>query len=244
MKLRGGAARGWLAGGALCLSVMAPQWAQEGSGQVNGTVLDKNKKGIAGLSVAAIGQPGTTIYGTSTDEGGRYALKGLEASTYSVIVYQHGGGTTRKDSIRVRPLFRSIVDFNVVGTAAPGTIPALEATSAEQAAGAPSLICALSGPDRAPVTDARVSLTPVEGSGQLRRGRTGPQGECKLDEIPAGTYRIVAKAPGFITWGLAPVPLSGSGALKLVLSLAPFPMGFEGTLDDLLVPTDPIPPTK
>ena len=47
---------------------------------------------------------------------------------------------------------------------------------------------------------------------------------------------------GFITWSLGPAAMKEPGSLKVTLLLVPFPMNFEGTLEDKLVPADPIPP--
>ena len=259
--LRAGFAHRYIAA-ALLAAVLLPAGpsarAQEGVGQVNGTVLDKDRKGVAGLAMALIPKTGPTISGTTTDESGRYAFKGLAADTYSVLMRLPSGGVARKDGIRVRPLFRSIVDFNVATDVPAGSIPAPLAAappsvaapgSTAPAPGDPpgdagfSLACALAGPDREPVPDAVVTLTPVSGRGRLRRARTGPDGGARIDDVPAGDYRIAARAAGFMSWSLGPIALSGPGGLRLSLSMVPFPMGFPGTLEDLLIPAEPIPPS-
>ena len=252
----------------------AAAFAQDAVGQVNGTVLGKDRKGVPGLTVAAI-PPSGGLYGTSTDEGGRYGFKGLEASTYSIVVVLPDGGISRKDGIRVRPLFRSIVDFNI-GTDATGpSLPALELAAAAGTGGrsvpvagrtdgaavadanapaaaqptpdqapAASIACLVLGADRAAAPDAAITLTPVGGAGQLRRGRTDPDGRCLIPGVSSGTYRLSVRTPGFITWSLGPLPIKSSGGFKLSLLLVPFPLGFEGTLEDKLVPADPIAPAK
>ncbi|HZI94803.1 MAG TPA: carboxypeptidase-like regulatory domain-containing protein [Patescibacteria group bacterium] len=228
-------------------------FAQEAVGQVNGTVLGKDRKGVAGLTVAAI-PPTGGLYGTSTDEGGRYGFKGLAASTYSIVVVLPDGGISRKDGIRVRPLFRSIVDFNIGTDAAGASLPALETAVDANAPAQPppdpsapnaaSIACLVVGADRAAAPDAAVTLTPVGGAGQLRRGRTDPDGRCLIPGVPAGAYRISVRTPGFISWSLGPLPIKTSGGFKLSLLLVPFPLGFEGTLEDKLVPADPIAPAR
>ena len=224
-------------------AIPAPPARQEPIGQVNGTVFDQSQKGIVGLPVALIPQAGAVIHGTSTENGGRYAFKGLEAGTYSVILSLPAGGALRKDGIRIRPLFRSIVDFTLAAETPQSSLPSVEAQAGgEGSAAALSLSCMLLGSDRAAVPDALVTLTPVEGQGRFRRCRTGSAGECAIADLPAGRYRISAKAPGFLTWSLGPLALKGSGPLTLSLTLVPFPMGFEGAIEDLLIPADPIPP--
>jgi hypothetical protein len=215
-------------------------------GQVNGAVFDKDHKGLPGLTVAAIASGASHLHGTSTDEGGRYAFKGLESGTYSIILAQSGGGVARKDAIRVRPLFRSIVDFSLTARLQPGELPAPEPSASAQVGGAESLTISwiLQGRDREPVPDATVTITPVQGAGGLQRCRTDGDGTCALNGVAPGVYRMSAKAPGYMTWSLAPVPLRGSGALRVSLLLVPFPMGFEGSVEDLLIPADPIPSGK
>jgi len=220
-----------------------------GIGQVHGTVFDKDRKGVAGLTVALIPASGSTLYGTTTDSDGRYAFKGLDTDTYTVMVARAAAPGIRKDGIRVRALFRSIVDFNLatdppaqaIPVPHPATPPA-DGDPADRAA-AVSLACALTGPDGEPVPDASITLTPVEGAGSLRRARTDPGGECRLDDVPEGSYRVLASAPGFINWGIGPVTLAEPGNMKLALTLTAYPMGFHGTLEDLLIPADPVPPS-
>ncbi len=220
----------------------APALAQA-VGQINGTLYNAGRKGVAGLSVVVVAQPGPHIYGTTSDQAGRYLLKGLEAGTYGVAVAAPAG-VARKDAIRVRPLFRSIVDFTV-----PADLQAAAPPAPEPAASAPdpgsqeiAIACLVTDREREPIADATILLTPVEGAGRPRRGRTGADGRCRLEEVPPGAYRIAARAPGFMSWSHGPFDVRKPGELRLSLTLVTFPMGFEGTLDDLLIPVDPIPP--
>jgi hypothetical protein len=98
------------------------------------------------------------------------------------------------------------------------------------------------GPDQKPIPEASVMVLPVDGAGTSRRGRTDGSGKGLLSDIAPGTYRILVRAPGFVTWYLGPVPLMGPGDRKLMLTMAAFPLGFQGTLEDLLIPMEPIPP--
>ena len=211
-------------------------------GQVNGTVLGANRKGITGASVALIPKTGRVIYGTSTGGDGRYAFKGLGADVYSVVVILPEGGVARKDGIRVRALFRSIVDFNLVSDLVNATLPPLPASEQADPNAAFSFSATLSGPDRQPSPDAAVSLIPVDGDGIMQRCLTKVEGTCVMREVPDGTYRISARAPGFMTWTLGPIAFKDSGDMGFTLALVNFPMGFRGGFEDLLVPTEPIPP--
>ncbi len=286
MKLGHGVRRARLAlpaAAILAVVLAAPAGAQVG--QVNGTLTDVNRKPISGASVALIPKQSPTIYGTSSGEDGRYSFSGLPTDIVSVVVLPPGRtGRARKDGIRVRALFRSIVDFDLAETATsdapvpspamvvpapaappetepapappeaesppepPETEPTLAAAEGERPPQSPhpaatsSLSCTVLGPNQKPVTEASVMVLPAQGEGTPRRGRTDGAGACRLSDIAPGTYRILVRAPGFVTWYLGPVPLENTGDLKLLLTMAAFPLGFEGTLEDLLVPMEPIPP--
>jgi len=235
-----------------CIAAVTPAGAApQGIGQVHGTVFDEDRAGVAGLTVALIPDNGPTLYGTSTDMDGRYEFKGLDADVYTVLVVKPTGVIYRKDGIRVRALFRSIVDFHL-GTDAPSTsIPVPHAvtgsgTDGDPASASPdlSIACALTGPEREPVPDAIVTVTPMNGTGALRRGLTDAGGACSLTGVPQGAYRLAARAPGFINWEIGPVTLDQPGGMSLSLTLTPYPMGFAGTVEDLLIPSDPVPPEK
>ena len=221
-----------------------PGLMQEPIGQVNGSVFDQTRKGGGGRPVAVIPQSGGVIHATSTENGGRYAFKGLEAGIYTVVLSVPARGVLRKDAIRIRPLFRSIVDFTLVTDTPAGALPTVMAAAVDGAgAGAALTIRAtLVGQDRSPIPDALVTMTPVGGEGKFGRCRTGPDGVCAPGELVEGTYRISAEAPGFITWGIGPLPIKGAGSVRLALTLVPFPMGFEGTLEDLVIPIAPTAP--
>lgn len=307
----------------LCLAATTPGAAAVpgvGIGQVNGTVFDSARKGVPGLSVAVIPEDGRALYGTSTDADGRYGVRGMPPGLYSVIVAVPGGGV-RKDAIRIRPLFRSIVDFNLApqptavdlpgltagpvttpgqpaapaplspsspagipgpwgdlgqdpgsgksGAPAPpadgasgppsapgggevfggqpaetGEPPAASAARPEAADGHPegmAITWVLKGPEQISAPDAWVAAIPAGGEGHLRRDRTRPDGGTRLEGVAPGTYSLLVKAAGFMTWRLGPLPLKGDGELAVTMSLIPYPMGFKGTIEDVLIPFDPIP---
>jgi hypothetical protein len=227
---------------ALALLLPAPAVAQVG--QVNGTILSHDRQAVAGASVALIPQNSSIIYGTSTGKDGRYAFKGLAADTYSVVVLPLGGGVARKDDIKVRALFRSIVDFNLAADGNEATLPPPAGPADGEGAGPFAFSCELTDPSRDAIPDATVVLLPVEGDGEMRHDRTAVDGRCRNGSVPGGIYRIAAKAPGFISWSIGPVALRGLTELELALSMEAFPMGFRAGVEDLLIPPEPIPPPE
>jgi len=227
----------------------APPPALPGAGplasQVSGQVLDTKGKGVAGLSVAAIPESGAWLYGTTTDDGGRYAFKGLQTSTYGIMVALPTKSVLRKDGVRVRPLFRSIVDFRTAD-APPRAASALPPVIASSEQGVLAVGLIVNAVDRSPVPDALITMTPMEMdgtvSGAVQLARSGLDGLAQLPEVPSGGFRLAVRMPGMITWGMGPLDLRGSGPIALRLTMTPYPLGFEGTIEDLLIPLDPIPP--
>jgi len=233
-----------LAAGCICLMCLmgatSPAHAQVG--QVNGTVTGKDGRPVTGAAVALIPQETPTLYGTTTGEDGRYAFSGLPTDAFSVVVITPHGALSRKDGIRVRALFRSIVDFDMTQIAPETTVPSPPAGADTGAGTTSTIVCRVQGAARQPVPDALVWVFPVGEAGSAQRIRTNPDGECRVEAIPPGTYRLLVIAPGFVTWELGPVAMVEPGQRSLLLSLQPFPMGFDGRLIDMLVPMEPIAP--
>jgi len=227
---------------AVFLAAGGTAWAQ--IGQVNGTVLRADRTPVVGASVALIPKVSHVIWATSTAQDGRYAFKGLAADTYSVVVMIPGGGAVRKDGIRVRALFRSIVDFNLQSDPMDAGLPPLPPVEEAQREPTFTFSATLINPEREPSPDALVTLIPIAGDGAIARCQTKADGACELAGVPEGTYRISARAPGFMTWTLYPVVFKGTGDIEFDLALVAFPMGFRGSFEDLLVPTEPVPPAE
>src|SRR5262245_46185619 len=132
--------------------------------QVGGQVLDGRGKGVAGLPVAAIPQSGGWLYGTTTDEGGRYTFKGLQTNTYGIVVVLPTAALLRKDGVRVRPLFRSIVDFRTTD-ALPMAATTIPPVTVSDQAGSLEMACMVMSADRTPVPDALITMTPMDAGG-------------------------------------------------------------------------------
>lgn len=214
------------------------------SGRISGTVLTEGRELVQGASVAAIADGGRALFGSSTDERGRYAVKSLQRSTYSVLVTNPGGGILRKDNVRVRPLFRNLVDFI---TEAPTGLPGVyrHPLPVGMADGETlHLTGELVTPENVGIAEAWVTVTGLSDESQSMRARTDVEGRFRLLNVPAGHYRIHAQALGHITWSLGPILLLGGEETTLNLILLPFPLGHQESLEDLVVPVEPAAPER
>jgi len=211
-------------------------------GQVSGTVMSQARQPLRGVSVALIPAGGGALYGTSTGEGGRYALRDLGSGTYSVLVMDPGGSILRKERVNVRPLFRNLVDFLTEPAGSPRPhIPNLPPPEGGASATL-DLTGSLITVDGAPIPEAWLIVAPTGAEAPSLRARTDAEGRFRLLRVPAGSYRITARALGHVTWSLGPLPLEAGKDVGLRLTLLPFPLGHPENPEDLLVPVEPVPP--
>jgi len=212
------------------------------SGQVSGSIFTPARKPVQGASVAVMNEAGSSIHGSSTNERGRYAIKSLESATYAVLVMDPGGNVLRKENVNVRPLFRNLVDFVTEPAGSPSAhhhvFDAPESPPSEL-----ELNGTLVDEAGQPVPEAWVVLTPEDPSTPALRARTDTEGQFKLLSVPSGHYKITARALGHVPWTMGPLELSGT-EISLRLALIPFPLGHPEVLEDLIVPVEPVPPSK
>ncbi len=214
------------------------------SGQISGTVYSHAKRFVTGVSVAVTGTSGATIRGSSTDEDGRYAIKGLERDEYAVLVVEPDGALVRKDRVSVRPLFRNLVDFILAPPGAPQPpLPRLPASASAGSAGF-TLDVTLRSREAQSVPEAWVIVSPLHEGTSSRRARTDTHGSARLEGLPPGYYRLSARALGHVTWSLGPLLMEGDSPKRLEVSLLPFPLGHEERIEDLLVPIEPATPDR
>jgi hypothetical protein len=215
------------------------------SGRISGTVYTMDNQPVQGASVVVIDEEGGSVHGSSTNQRGRYALTSLERATYSVLVMDPGGNVLRKDRVRVRPLFRNLVDFV---TEPEGSPPAhIHALPPPQGGGElPTLDLkgTLVTTDGEPIPEAWVTISAMNEEEYTLRARTDAEGSFRLLRVPPAQYRISARALGHITWSLGPVLLRSGKDISLRLSLLPFPLGHPENLEDMAIPVDPVPPEE
>lgn len=235
-------------------ALAAPLAAQEAAGrpandlafegQISGTVFDQAKHPVSGASVAVLGAEGSTIHASNTDTRGRYALKGLARDEYAVLVMDPSGTLLRKDKVRVRPLFRNLVDF-VTGPAGAQQ-PVQPALPGGESHNLPpfDLKVSMETQDGVPVSEAWFTAAPLSGEHPVRRARTSATGELLLEGLPAGYYRFTARALGHVTWSLGPLLMQGQEERELLLTLMPFPLGHKERIENLLVPVQPALPDR
>lgn len=213
------------------------------SGQISGTILTQGRQPVQGASVAVIDESGSAIYGSSTDERGRYAIKGLSSSTYAVLVMDPGGNVLRKENVNVRPLFRNLVDFVTEPTGSPSAHHHAAFDPSASAAAEVELTGSLVDEAGQPVPEAWVVLTPEDESVNALRARTDVEGKFRLLHVASAHYKLGARALGHVPWAMGPLQLSGE-EISLKLALLPFPLGHPEVLEDLVVPVEPVPPSR
>lgn len=211
-------------------------------GQISGTVYTSDKGYVSGTSVAVVGGKDPTIRGTNTDTRGRYAIKGLPRDQYAVLVMDPSGHLLRKDRVNVRPLFRNLVDFITGPPGAPE--PVLPSLPGGETVELPSftLEVELVSREGQPLAEAWVTAAPLSDEYSSRRARSDSGGELIFPDLPAGYYRLSARALGQVTWSLGPLLLQGPEDRRLQLSLVPFPLGHEERIENLIVPIQPARP--
>jgi hypothetical protein len=221
----------------------APASALPFSGQISGTVFTRTRGIVGSASVVVVGSSGERLYGTSTDEHGRYAVKGLEKDDYAILVMDPSGTLLRKGNVKVRPLFRNLVDFVTEPPGAPEPLlPRLPEPPAGQRPQDLSVTTTLVTKEGLPISEAWVNVVPLQGEAPSQRARSDPRGNVRLAGLSTGYYRITARALGHVTWSLGPLLLEGGGEKSLKLILLPFPLGHREKIENLLVPVEPATP--
>ena len=214
-------------------------------GQISGSVLTPSRQPVKGSSVAVVLDGGLQIYGTSTEEDGRYSLRNLKSGVYVVLIKDPGGAVLRKERVNARPLFRNIVDF--MTSTAPLTSPHIP-TLAPPAGDAPPPVFDLSGllldTGGASIPEAWVTVAPVGVEASVLRAQSDAEGRIRLLKIPVGYYRLTVRSLGHVTWSIGPLLMIAAGEVSARLTLLPFPLGQPANPVDLIVPVEPIPPEE
>jgi hypothetical protein len=213
------------------------------AGQVSGTILTPAHQVVKGASVALIPEAGGVLYGASTGEDGRYALRNLANGSYAILVMDPGGNILRKDRVNVRPLFRNLVDFITEPAGAPPPhLPALQPPAEGATPATIDVTGSVITADDQPISEAWLTLRPMGGEAPLLRARTDAEGHFRLLHVQGGYFQITARGLGHVTWTLGPILLEPGHNLSVRLTLLPFLLGHPMNPEDFLVPVSPIPP--
>lgn len=176
---------------------------------LNGTVLSETDTPVAGavvtilqpdsldLQAASLGTlrpQAVTVYQTTTDAKGRYHYEGAPAGTYNVFVQQ---GALTGAALEQKVSGGATIKCAPIKVATPGNI---------------SGSATLTGATDNEGVDVFLSGTPYV-------ARTNQSGKYSLLNVPAGTYRLVAQAPGYAKLSTSVTITSGgtvtAGALNL-----------------------------
>src|SRR5262249_25412456 len=89
-----------------------------------------------------------------------------------------------------------------------------------------------------PLAEISIMLLPLEGKGSFQ-AFSSVDGTFSLAAVPPGGYRVLVKAPGYVSIDLKEVPVSPGTGLNLSLSLVDSPLSFKGRAEDRLPPEEP-----
>jgi len=213
------------------------------AGQVSGTIITPSRQVVKGASVALIPEGGGELYGTSTGEDGRYALRNLANGSYAILVMDPDGNILRKERVNVRPLFRNLVDFITEPAGAPPPhIPALQPPGAGEAPATIDITGLVITNDDRPISEAWLTLRPMGIEAPLLRARTDAEGRFRLLHVQGGSFQITARGLGHVTWTIGPLLFEPGRNVVVRLTLLPFLLGHPMNPEDFLVPVSPLPP--
>jgi hypothetical protein len=90
------------------------------------------------------------------------------------------------------------------------------------------------------VPDARIIL---HGSARSYRTTSGADGTFRLTGVPVGRYNLEVRSPGFLSVFLPAVAVDSPTRLEFQLTLIEYPLDFQESIEDLLPPELPVPPS-
>ncbi len=168
--------------------------------------------------------------GITTGWDGRYRVECARPGLYDIFLRMPGYATVERRAVRLPP-GQEITEVNFILDARPSTIAGVVyQPDGEMPKGGAAVWVAIVSPPRWWPSGNRPALGSAEGrKPSLRRGAppahtiTGPDGTFEITDVPEGTYRVYAHAPGYmvspaadeITVGRSDSPTGTKVTLKL-----------------------------
>ena len=201
--------------------------------------LDRNEDVIGATVVVHAMEDRSTIYLTSTDENGRFRIRGLPDGSYKVRVHRHGVETMVKDNVTVRFPFRAVVELDMEQVEKGPILPTGVAHDGDVLAGRVTLRGIARTPRGLPMGEVKLRIVKTEGQADPLMATTAEDGTFRIDGITAGEWRVTIVGVGMLpirTW----VYLVGDYELDINLVLQP--AAYEPSPLELMPIEDPIPP--
>ena len=210
-----------------------PPPAAAPSGQLRGAITtNRHEPAVGAIVLARPESAPSPVRVATTGTNGTFAFDRLPDGAYRVEVRRDGFVPVVKPGIVVRAPFRAVVEVLLTRGAAPK-----ETVSPVQ--GSASLAGSIRVGNGAPLAEARVRLTRVDGTDDSRMMLTTGSGGFSFPELAAGRWRLEVQGAGLLPLR-ASLDLAGDVAIEA--QLAAQPANYRPSPQDLLVPEDVIPP--
>jgi len=203
------------------------------SGQIRGTISYGRREPAVGAIVVVRPEAGASpVRAATTGTTGTFAFDRLPDGTYRADVRRDGFAPVVKSGIKVRAPFRAVVEVQLSrGDAPREPVAAVSGTA--------SLAGTIRVATGAPLGEARIRLTKLDGADDARTVLTTGTGAFAFPGLVAGRWRLDAQGAGLLPLR-AELDLVGDVAIEA--QLAAQPANYRPLPQDLLVPEDVIPP--
>ncbi|TDI32081.1 MAG: carboxypeptidase regulatory-like domain-containing protein [Acidobacteria bacterium] len=219
-----------------------------GRGRIKGTVSGSGRSRLTAARVMArvALDDRDIIYLTTTDHSGTYYFENLPAGIFVLEALAEGMATGRYDDVRVRPPFRSILDFRLVpgDTTAATATPAVEVPdSANPVMDVVQVRGLVLAEGDMPLPDAEIAFAGGPPPGH-RLVLSRQNGRLFLPDLPAALYELRVTAPGTIPIRVPGVLVRPGRPLELTIRLVDYPVEMAAQRGVILPPEEPLPPRR
>ncbi len=239
--------------GAVVAAPEPPVELSRGDGRIKGTVSGPERKRLVAAQVVARVSlvDRDVIFLTTTDDSGTYYFEDLPGGEYLVEAYAPGMARGRYDVVRIRPPFRTILDFRLLAaTAAAPAADAPAGTSSESLPSVPGrpdlgvpVVGLVLGEGQAALPDAEIAFNGGPPPGQ-RRVLSRQDGRLELNPLPIARYELTVTAPGTIPIRIPDVGAIPGRPLELAIRLVDYPVEMAARRSVILPAEEPYPPRR
>jgi hypothetical protein len=213
--------------------VPAPTATSSASGQIRGTIsYGRREPAVGAIVVVRPETEASPVRAATTGTSGTFAFDGLPEGTYRAYVRRDGYAPVVKSGIKVKAPFRAVVEVLL----ARGETPHEPVAAVTGTASLSGTIRVATG---APLAEAKIRLTKLDGADDARTALTTGAGVFAFPRLVAGRWRLDAQGAGLLPLR-AELDLVGDVALEA--QLAAQPANYRPLPQDLLVPEEVIPP--
>jgi hypothetical protein len=239
----------------LVMSHASPVTAQEsadlatGFGRIKGTVSGPDgQRVVAARVVARVAlEDRDVIYLTTTDDTGTYYFETLPGGVFEVEARVAGLTLGHYDDVKIRPPFRTILDFRLtleLNDPPPQETPAVtagaEAAEVTETVMVHGLVLA---EDEKPLPDAEIAFSGGPPPGR-RMALSTEDGRVTVPDLPVASYLLSITAPGTIPIRIPEVKVTAGRPLELQIGLVDFPVEMAARRGVILPREAPLAPRR